>query len=295
MFRRFVSIPFDESKERRKVATENLTLLLESLCLRRSRDLLKLPEPQERTQVIRFSLEEREQYERTKKMMNRTLRHKVGESYEKSIFGMFQVQLQLRILCNHGTYQQPFSWAKRSLLNEREDALCALGGEREFNCSLCRQSLPMFGTNDLYQRYPGSCAHIICRECLGPNQHVNDVAIGMEKKCPLCVASGVYSSIDQSEGANEERGDSYLRHHGYSSKIIALVSDIKENIGQTKRYVISLSYICNILICKSSPQHSIFLLDKHSEPHWETLPSRRDPIPPNRWRNSSNQTTADPR
>src|SRR5580700_441062 len=38
MFRRFVTIPFDESEERQAVATQNLTLLLDSLCLRRSKD-----------------------------------------------------------------------------------------------------------------------------------------------------------------------------------------------------------------------------------------------------------------
>jgi len=243
MFRRFVSIPFDESEERREVATKNLTLLLESLCLRRSRDLLHLPEPQHRTKIISFSPEEREQYEQTRNIMNRALRQRVGESYSKSIFGMFQVQLQLRILCNHGTYQQPFSWAKRSLQDEREDALCSLGGYGEINCSLCRQSLPVLGSSNLYQKYQGSCAHIICRECLGQNEHISSVPIDIDKNCPLCTVTGVHSSEAGPHAKIEERRDAYLRQQGHSSKIMALISDIRENLGQTKRYNILDPYI----------------------------------------------------
>jgi len=239
MFRRFVAIPFDESEERREVATKNLTLLLESLCLRRSRDLLHLPEPHHRTKTISFSPEEREQYEQTKHSMNRALRHRVGDSHSKSIFGMFQVQLQLRILCNHGTYQQPFSWARRSLQDEREDALCSLGGYGEVNCSVCRQSLPVLDSNNLYQKYPGRCAHIICTECLCQNEQVTGLALKSGKKCPICAATGVDTSETRPHAKIEERKDAYLRQQGHSSKILALISDIRENLGQTKRYVTS--------------------------------------------------------
>lgn len=235
MFRRFVSIPFDESVDRRELATKNLTLLLESLCLRRSRDLLHLPTPQHRIRTLKFSPEEREQYEQTKKIMNRALRQKVSESYSKSIFGMFQVQLQLRILCNHGTYQQPFSWTKRSLLDEREDALCSIGGNGEVHCSACRQSLPMLGSNDLYRTYRGSCAHVVCRECLDQNEQISGVAFDTNTKCPLCAVSGVHTSVTRPDALSLERSDSYLRQEGHSSKMVALISDVREDLWQTKR------------------------------------------------------------
>jgi SWI/SNF-related matrix-associated actin-dependent regulator of chromatin subfamily A3 len=236
MFRRFVSTPFDESLERREVATKNLTLLLESLCLRRGRELLHLPDPKSRIRTIEFSADEREQYEQTKKIMNRALRQKVGESYSKSIFGMFQVQLQLRILCNHGTYQHPFSWAKRSLQDEREDALNSVE-YGEINCSACWQSLPVLGSNNLYRTYRGSCAHVVCRECLDENQQVGGVTLDLDKNCPLCTISGVRTSIARPHAEIQEQNDSYLRREGYSSKMMALISDVKEDLDQTKRHV----------------------------------------------------------
>jgi SWI/SNF-related matrix-associated actin-dependent regulator of chromatin subfamily A3 len=235
MFRRFVSTPFDESQERRDVATKNLTLLLESLCLRRSRELLHLPEAQHRIKAIQFSPEEREQYEQTKNGMNRALRQKVGESYSKNVFGMFQVQLQLRILCNHGTYQHLFSWARRSLQDEREDALNSLGGYGEVNCSACRQSLPVLCSNNLYRTYRRSCAHVVCRECLGQDEQDSGASLDIDTKCPLCTVSGVNTSLVRPHPDMDEQSDSYLRQEGHSSKMVALISDIKQALGQTKR------------------------------------------------------------
>ena len=243
MFRRFVSTPFDESNERREVATKNLTLLLESLCLRRSRELLHLPEPQHRIRTIKFSPEEREQYEHTKRVMNRALRQKVGDSYSKSIFGMFQVQLQLRILCNHGTYQHPFSWTRRNLQDEREDALNSLGGYGEVNCSACRQSLPVLGPGNDYRTWRRSCAHVVCRECLDVD---DDTGTDAEIKCPLCTVSGVHTSTVLPHNGVEATNESYLRTEGYSSKIAELLKDVNQDLDTTKRYVVKLprSFIC---------------------------------------------------
>jgi SWI/SNF-related matrix-associated actin-dependent regulator of chromatin subfamily A3 len=255
MFWRFVAIPFDESEERQAVATQNLSLLLDSLCLRRSKDLLHLPEPQDRVRIIEFSEEERKQYEQTKDKMNRALRQRAGESYSKSIFGLFQVQLQLRILCNHGTYQNSFSWAKRSLLDEREDALCLIGSAGEVNCSACRQSMPILGSNNVYRTYAGNCAHVLCSECLDVSEQITGDIGDKITKCPLCVVSGAPGT------SNEDRNNSYLREEGYSSKMSALVSDIREDLWKTKRSVTpesSQTIVLNILL---SSQHSLLLLD----------------------------------
>lgn len=219
------------------MATQNLTLLLDSLCLRRSRDLLQLPEQQDRLRILEFSKKERDQYEQTKSVMNRAIRQKVGESYGKSIFGMFQVQLQLRILCNHGTYQHSFSWAKRSLLDEREDALCSTGGNGEVSCSACRQSMPLLGSQNVYRTYAGNCAHVLCSECLDENDQISSGNIDEASKCPLCAISGVPITVARPASAAEDEKDSYLRLEGQSSKMSALISDIREDLWNTKRQV----------------------------------------------------------
>jgi SWI/SNF-related matrix-associated actin-dependent regulator of chromatin subfamily A3 len=241
VFRRFVVIPFEESMERRAVAIRNLTLLLDSLCLRRSRDLLHLPEPQEIVRFIEFSKEEQEQYEQTKKAMNRALRQRAGEAYSqsKNIFGMFQVQLQLRILCNHGTYQHPFSWTRRSLLDEREDALCLIGGSGEVNCSVCREPMPILGSKQSYRTYPGICAHAICSECLDEDETASGEGNHEILKCPLCVITGAPAALAsggiQSGGTTDDQHGSYLRPKGHSSKMSSLICDVREDLWKTKR------------------------------------------------------------
>ncbi|KAH7381987.1 SNF2 family N-terminal domain-containing protein [Cadophora sp. MPI-SDFR-AT-0126] len=235
MFRRFVSIPFDESQERRVIATRNLTLLLDSLCLRRSREILHLPAPHERDCVLEFSPEERDQYDNTAKVMNRTLRERVSEHQTNNVFGMFQIQLQLRILCNHGTYQHAFSWTKRNLLDEREDALCAVGDTSQVNCSVCRQSMPLLGSNNVYRRGNDKCKHILCSECLNETEE----SMSQPQGCPLCISLGICSNASGNSAGLGDTKDSYLKTSGFSTKMVALMKDIKHDLWNTKSIVFS--------------------------------------------------------
>ncbi|KAL5330617.1 hypothetical protein ACEPPN_000136 [Leptodophora sp. 'Broadleaf-Isolate-01'] len=243
MFRRFVSIPFDESEERRVIATRNLTLLLDSLCLRRSRELLHLPPPRNMDRILEFSPAERDQYDTTMKIMNRTLRQRVSEHQANNIFGMFQIQLQLRILCNHGTYQHAFSWNRRSLLDEREDALCAIGDSGQVNCSACRQSMPLLGSNNIYRKGNEGCKHVLCSECLSENEERGGDTPG----CPLCAITGVFKMPKGSRSGLGDTDDSYLRQDGFSIKMVALMKDIKQDLWITKRFSFPNKYSQKIL------------------------------------------------
>lgn len=238
MFRRFVTTPFDESEERRAVATRNLTLLLESLCLRRGRDLLHLPDPKERVILLDFSKAERDLYKDTVDKMDRALRHKPGETRSTRMFGLFQIQLQLRILCNHGTYQHPLSWKRQSLLDEREAQLCQVGIDREVVCSVCCQPISLLNANRAYQRVGGNCAHVLCSDCLEESEELNEGAGDEVMSCPLCALSGAHVPGSRQGTRTGDNDDGYLRPEGHSSKIEALVSDIKEDLWKSKRFVI---------------------------------------------------------
>jgi hypothetical protein len=203
------------------------------------KDSLSLPDQKYRTRVIELSEEEREQYESTKKIMNQALRTRVGEVDKKKDFGLFQVQLQLRILTNHGTFQRPFSWAnRRNLQMEREDALFSFGQNGDIKCSSCTQTMPILGTNRVYRTYPERCAHVLCLECLDEQARGNAVEGGVVLRCPLCSrvdvtqtgANSYYAATQQVEDQDE-----YFRPQGYSSKVAALVADVQEDLWQTKR------------------------------------------------------------
>lgn len=245
-FKRYISTPFDESYERRATASQALTLLLDALCLRRTKDLLHLPQRRDQIRELDFTKEERDQYDLTKSTMNRALRQRVGESNVESKFGIFQVQLQLRILCNHGTFQHPFSWAKRSLMDEREAALCAIGNLREVRCSACRQCMPVLETNNIYRTDNTHCGHMICPECLGDGimqSHGPDIPSAI---CPLCLPGGnlhLTGKPRNRTGNGEHRDEPYFRPQGHSSKMDALMNDVRQDLDTTKRYIGALGLI----------------------------------------------------
>ena len=237
-FRKFIIAPFDESEERRVIASKRLAQLLDSVCLRRMKDLLALPDRLDKIRLVEFSREEWDQYERTKRILIRTIKHRAGESESRTMFGMFQAQLQLRILCNHGTFQPLFSWATRDLLAEREDALGSIGQSGEMNCQWCRQVVSIIGSSKVYRAGVENCGHVLCSECLEDcAENVSD-DLGRSQQCPLCIPSGdSMVAMDIDPGASQRKG---LHHNnfcagGVSSKIEALMRDVRQDLMQTKR------------------------------------------------------------
>lgn len=230
-FRRFIVLPFDESDANRIMATRSLSVLIDSLCLWRTRELLKLPENQSQIRYVEFSEKERQQYKKTQQIMSRVIRQP-GREDRKNVFGMFQTQLQLRILCNHGTFQHLFSWAspKRTFLEEREDALCSIGGDMEIKCSLCKESMPIIGSKCMNPERSRLCAHVLCSECW--NDRDEEETEGLSR-CPLCLLASVPSDGHRKVG-NENEAD-YFQREGHSSKMAALITDVQEGLWGNKR------------------------------------------------------------
>lgn len=239
MFRRFIAIPFGEGGERCSLASHRLSLLIDSVCIRRTRELLDLPEGLQRVRIVEFTQAERDQYEHTKAKMNRAIRQRAGEFNNKSMFGMFQAQLQLRILCNHGTFQQHFSWARarRDVLDEREDTLCSIGRNGEANCSSCGQHMPILSSKSVHRKSVDGCTHIFCTECLEVEARGPDHQSDTVTECPLCSLGKVLAADEVGEkhvGTNA-RDDDYFRAEGHSSKMMALIRDVREDLWAKKR------------------------------------------------------------
>jgi SNF2 family DNA or RNA helicase len=238
-FRRCISAPFDDGADRKRIAIEAFTRLLDSTCLRRTLELIHLPEKHERTHLVKFSPEERNQYEQTKAMMFRAIRHQPGVFDRKSTLGMFQTQLQLRILCNHGTYQDPFSWARRSILDEREFLASTIRDYRETICSSCKQSMPIVGSNAVYRNWPEKCSHVLCTECI---EESTQAGVDSITHCPLCHPIWASSSVplDQSKHMMKKgEVDTYFRPQGHSSKMEALIADLQADLSKTKGIIFS--------------------------------------------------------
>ncbi|KAL4414676.1 SNF2 family domain-containing protein [Colletotrichum abscissum] len=242
-FRRYIEVPFEQHSENREKVKERLIALMESLCLRRTKEVLDLPPLEERVVPLEFSPEERDQYDKTKKILMRTIKQKVGEVEKSSKFGLFQANLQMRILCNHGTFQKPFSWHRRSYrldLDEREAAVSALGQNAELTCNGCHQPMPILGFNRLRNASEKQCPHVFCSECLDDSDlssSANLASASRERHCPVC-DNWKKSAKISSTGLGADDAD-YFNTVGYSTKMEALIRDVQVDVSTTKSIIFS--------------------------------------------------------
>lgn len=206
-------------------------MLLEALCLRRTKDMLpQLPGVKEHTRTLELSSEERNQYEQTKTILLRTIRQRVGEIEKSSKLGLFQMNLQLRIICNHGTFQKPFSWHRRSFLDEKEAIISSFGRHGEICCSVCEQPMPVLGSNwaeGMFDR----CKHVLCPDCVEQSITVENGASD-PRRCPICV------KWHQSTTSLEDDHANYFNEEGVSTKMNALIEDVAKDLWTMKRCVV---------------------------------------------------------
>jgi SNF2 domain-containing protein len=233
-FRRYISSMFDESDHHRHLLTKRLISLLQSTTLRRTKELLHLPDITDTPRTVEFSEDEWKQYYACKEAMNRRLRFAVDETGALSRFGLFQIQLQLRILCNHGTWQHHFHWARANRLDEQEDALASTNYAGETRCSACLQLVPLVDSS-IYQGSQWNCSHVLCSDCLNEDT-LNSAGISATQKCPQCVASGIFArSNGKVLDSYHTMSERYFQPQGYSSKMKALMSDLSKDIDVTKK------------------------------------------------------------
>ncbi|KAH8889022.1 hypothetical protein GQ53DRAFT_843116 [Thozetella sp. PMI_491] len=250
IFRKWIEIPFEQSADDPAAVKNRLVMLLEALCLRRTKEVIELPRPRQTLRRLSFSRDEREQYEKTKKTLLRTIKQRVGE-VEKSKFGLFQANLQMRILCNHGTFQKAFSWQRHTHKEEREAVVCALGERGEITCSVCQQPMPILGSSSQGNGFIERCAHVLCAECI-EEATVSDAGT-QTQHCPVCVrwrtrkhpdgaveaATDVAAPRPPSKKATEDDDDYYFDLRGHSTKMEALIEDISNDLWATKSIVFS--------------------------------------------------------
>ena len=272
-FRTFIKLPF-ERMENEDLVKERLVKLLDSLCLRRTREVLQLPGVIAKVRAVIFTPAEKQHYDRTWQILKREMQTRVGKFEQTSKFGLFQANLQLRIMCNHGTYQKLYSWKRRSLRDEREVASLEMPSTETY-CSGCGQAMPVIGSNKIYGGFVEKCAHVLCDDCLAGADDVSDDGLEtpMVRHCPLCSMMGKPaskprlhhegSSLSVNSNGNvihgdrrsnspsgrspkgkaepdEEGDDVYFNDIGHSSKMAALLEDVKVDLTSTKRYVVQV-------------------------------------------------------
>lgn len=242
-FRKYIISPLIRRSEN---GEENLRMLLDSICLRRTKQLLNLPEVTFETRFLSFSTKEEQQYINTREKMIRKMKQKpLHPKTMKGHLGVFQLLLQLRRLCNHGTFQ------KLSLDAEEFDpkqAIEVLKKEKEAKCQVCRAKITStcgLGTPGKTTGSFTTCGHLLCLKCLPKMKLALQKIEGRDGyyNCSLCSEAilGEYVVIDDAFAQQPRIGSKrlspwqYFDSSGCSTKMSALVSDVENNETDGKR------------------------------------------------------------
>lgn len=224
--------------------TYNLRLLLDSICLRRTKMLLDLPTLIDQDRLLHLSNKERDLYEATQNNMAQVIKQQVmTERSSKAYLGIFQLQLQLRRICNHGTFLStsisehvPFDPAEAiAVLHNTPDATCAYCGLKSSNMAGAKKR----------KQYLTTCGHLLCSKCV-PRFEVALSTSGEshDLQCPLCPKKVTKNYLFQSRprskmGDEVPENDSHAAEfddNGLSTKLSGLIEDIEENKSKGKGY-----------------------------------------------------------
>ncbi|KAH0538029.1 hypothetical protein FGG08_005341 [Glutinoglossum americanum] len=224
---------------------ENLRQLLDSVCLRRTKQLLDLPKVILEDRSLTFSVREKKQYVDTRDKLIKMINQHRLQPQNRGYSGVFQLQLQLRRLCNHGTFQ------KHSLGIDEfdpEQAIAFLKKQKQARCEVC--GINITGVQGIEEQRSGSfttCGHLLCPKCVPKMKQALQKIDGRDGclKCSLCPETifGEYLVTEDASSKLSKNGSKHLSTWQYfdkggcSTKVSALVADIEQHKTEGKRQV----------------------------------------------------------
>lgn len=216
---------------------ENLQKLLQTICIRRTRDLLHLPEPSIQTIRLHFTGEEHSDYQNLLQQCKKRFDMAVSGHVKGkiSISTVLEALLELRLFCNNG--RKHSRSVSAGLPVDKDEALSYLQQHEQNICSYCSGTI--FSISDSEDADGGvftspSCSHLVCRSCLPGHR-------AQPGPCKFCEAGDqaitfrpIVSTTQQHQPAPVNSISRPLSE--YPSKLQACLSDIKINSSH-KRYV----------------------------------------------------------
>lgn len=231
LFRKFIINPTTSDS---KACFQNLRALLQAICLRRTKEILNLPEPPTIFRRLPFTPLEQAAYDE----LLSTCKTKINMIVSNRRHGfinstMLESLFKLRLFCNNGyTSLVPHpEW--NDLREHSSEALAYLGYHDQNICAYCSETIycisDQSGTDGA--KFLPSCWHLVCSSCLPHQSAGND-------NCPICNSgdNSNFPVFPPTTGPNTHpfaAGGNGVPY--YSSKLLALVSDIRAGT-EHKRY-----------------------------------------------------------
>ncbi|KAK8040667.1 hypothetical protein PG991_000455 [Apiospora marii] len=232
VFRKYISNVYPDDRE---MALDRLVPLLNCVCLRRSQNLLGLSNAiSQRIRYVTLSVLERDQYESNLRAMSRRMSQRVSaDPSSRDYFGIFQAQLQLRIFCNHGTFQKPFAEdGATSTYGEmqREDMMLSLDPAAELKCLVCGKETSVQTASAPIASRRRDPSGVLCPDCQESSEAAD-------------AGPDAQAQVEASPISPRPLGLSYEQANfspeGFSSKIDYLMRDVVELGTNSKSIVFS--------------------------------------------------------
>lgn len=240
-FRRHISEPLLTDP---KAGGGNLHLLLKSVCLRRTRVLLDLPNEENETPTLFLSTEEKSVYSQIIKDTTRKIDDCISNaSIAKAHNGIFQVIMRLRLLCNNGTHQICDSTPELQGACAEDEHV----QEDKVTCQFCSYKITFSdGQNNIsHDASSQNSLHVLCPACLSRNEVDENVCQkALQEQWPTSSRhiqqfQGTENINSKSHSESRTRSTSLrqsLLLNRHSTKLSALVNNIQAHMPGNKRY-----------------------------------------------------------
>ena len=231
-FRKFITNALTSTSRNR---FENLQVLLQSICLRRTRQVLKdLPEPIIIPRVLPLTPSERTEYYSLIEECKRDIDAAVARCQIGKIKStVLQSLLKLRLFCNNGRANTAPQLGPTGLPVAPDEALSFLEQSGENICAYCSGAIHSISdsTGTDGGMFIPQCSHLACRNCKHqkascPTCSHQDESMSVSARLPI-------SSQIVSESSTENSNT--VQPQQYPSKLQGLLSDILKDPNQ-KRY-----------------------------------------------------------
>jgi hypothetical protein len=235
-FRKFITSPTASSSRDR---FRNLQTLLQTICIRRTKQLLELPPPITRIHQVHLTPAERQEYDNLMQQAKNKIQEVVsGHITNKVNSIVLDSLLKLRLFCNNGSANNVLQIASTGLPADSDEALTHLE-QHELNlCVYC--SATIYSINSSADTNSGifisPCCHLVCPNCTPQHRTEKD-------RCPICAPGNksIIPEISLPPGFSSHSDSGPLYTGIYPSKLLALLSDIRSDVRHKRYSVLHLN------------------------------------------------------
>lgn len=216
IFRNYIIAP---TSGRGQSRFQNLQTLLGAICLRRTREVLNLPEPITFPRVLSFSYQERQQYDELYDYYRKQVQMAVS-GHTKMASTTLQSIHELRLFCNNGPRSGQHVGESDdetlSYLQQFDEDVCA-------NCSLTIHCINPSGLG-IGGVFLPLCRHLVCHGCLAQ-------CYSKQRICLICTSPDARPSMAKEHDAKMADITPLETTTQHPSKLLRLIGDIKAEPG----------------------------------------------------------------